>query len=496
MTVGTILYLTDFKQYTINNLWTKGFAKAIENLKNQGGGKLIIPPGTYETGTIELISNLEVVLEDGVTIIGSKNLQDYSVHQWGHNPDRTPWHLLYGKDCHNLTISGKGTINGSGPAFWERDPSSSEHKDGGFIRAHKDRRPSPMVELVNCTGLTIQDVTLTNSPGWTLHLHDCTDVLVEGIRIRNSYWAPNSDGIDITGSQKVRIYNCDIKTGDDGICIKTTGDSREAKDIRIDNCRVTSYCAALKLGCVESVKDMEDIHFSNCRVEESSRIIAVYSYRGAQIQNISFTNISGNTRAPLIQTRPIHIEARIDMPSEDQPDGFYYDIETRKPFIKNVRIMNFSCETEGRVLVVGEDNLEVSGITLDQISLTYPWVYRADRTGTTFKSRQFPRSPSQSRTAQSAFVFEGLDSIRVDRVQVTWPQTHSQPLSQAGSNSQGKANHPPTDWNFPLRFENGSWDSHPFDVKDMASASDLFWIGDCKDVQIAGVLGEDYDEGE
>jgi hypothetical protein len=355
-------------------------------------------------------------------------------------------------------LTGDGVIDGSGPAFWEQDPNQPGF-EGGFIKAFKDRRPSPMVEFVECTGLFIEGVTLRNSPGWTLHLHDCSDVAVRGITIRNSPWGPNTDGIDITGSQHVVVENCDIQTGDDGICLKTTSDSREINDIQVRNCRVTSMCAALKLGCVESVRDMRNVVFEDCELRECSRMVAIYSYRGARIENIRIARISGDTKAPLILNRPIHIEARIDRPDESQPDLFVHDIATRKPWIRNVTIEDFSAETDGRVMIVGSDGIQVAQISIQGLRLKYPIVYNVERTADEAASRQFANSAPQARRASAAIVIDGAQSLEIDDVTIEWPDTETIAA----------------DWLPARRFENGSFRTFVADAQDIAKDMSVLW---------------------
>lgn len=433
--------------------WASVFAAAVSHLQSAGGGTLRVPAGEYRTGTVRLYSGITLHLEENARIIGSPDLNDYETIQWGHNPDRTPWHLIVAENAQGVSILGEGTIDGSGPHFWEQDPYRPGYP-GGFVKAHKERRPSPMVELVNCSDVRLEGVLLTRSPGWTLHLHDCSDVSIRNIRIENSFWGPNTDGIDLTGVHNVTIEGCSIRTGDDGICLKTTGDSRDVRNVTVRNCHIRSYCAALKLGCVESVRDMRDILFEDCRIEESSRMLAIYSYRGARIENVTARRISRDTRAPLILNRPIQIEARLDYPDDSQPDGFVHDPQTRPPYIRNISVEDFDAETDGRIMLVGSDGLEVSGLKMRNLKLRYPCVYNAAKTGAGAASRQFALGAPKARVAMAAIVADGIRDSLIEHVAIEWPLPPARQI--------------PPDWDFPLRFENGSWKSFPAEEDDYA----------------------------
>jgi hypothetical protein len=452
--------LSDYADLSGDGLWTAAFAAAFEALEEAGGGTLRVPAGDYHSGTIRLRSKTTLYLEEGARIIGSTDLADYETADWGHNEDRTPWHLIQAHDCRQVTIDGAGTIYGSGPSFWEKDPDDPAY-EGGFIRAYKDRRPSPMVELVRCRGVTVRGVTLTRSPGWTLHLHDCDDAVVSGITIRNSPWGPNTDGIDLSGVYDCEIAKCSIDTGDDAVCLKTTGDSRDIRNVTVRDCDIRTYCVGLKLGCVESVRDMRRVRFENCRIRESSRLIALYSYRGARIEDVTAVGISGDTRAPLIQNRPIQIEVQLDTPDPAQPDGFVHDPAERPPYIRGVTVEDFHAETDGRIMLVASDGLRLEDIALRGVRLRYPYMYRADLTAAEAASRQFARHAPEARAAQAAIVVDGDVGARLEDISVAWPDSSVQGI--------------PAAWRFEKKFENGSFRSFPVDAEQVAEGGYVLW---------------------
>jgi polygalacturonase len=98
---------------------TAAIQRAIDQVAQAGGGTVVVPPGNFLTGTIELRSRVTLQLEPGAVLRGSPNLADYRTVAWGQHIDRTPWHLLSAHNCHDVRICGGGTIDGNGPAFWE-----------------------------------------------------------------------------------------------------------------------------------------------------------------------------------------------------------------------------------------------------------------------------------------------------------------------------------------------------------------------------------------
>ena len=59
---------------TIN---TSSINQAIQICHDAGGGTVVVPPGEFITGTIRLLSNINLHLEPGAVITGSRDTSDY-----------------------------------------------------------------------------------------------------------------------------------------------------------------------------------------------------------------------------------------------------------------------------------------------------------------------------------------------------------------------------------------------------------------------------------
>ena len=319
---------------------TTPIQSAIDRAFENGGGVVVVKKGVYLTGTIFIKDNVTLRVEAGARIKGSPDIKDYTEMTWGHNKDRQPYHLVMAKNANNVTIEGAGVIDGNGPAFWQDyDPT----KDPQWILA-KDLKVSPMMEIEGCRNVLIKDITLTTGGGWTLHLYNSDHVQVDRIKILNNLFAPNGDGIDITGCSDVTVSNCIIKTCDDAICLKTTGDSRECKRVAVANNIIECSCAALKIGN-ESFRDISQVTFTNNIVYGSSRGFAVYAEGGGTIEDVTVSNLVVDTKAPLIYNRPIQIMLR-ERRTKDGTiygSGIYnsdkrFDDEGRQLQVKNILI--------------------------------------------------------------------------------------------------------------------------------------------------------------
>ena len=189
-------------------------------------------------------------------------------------------------------------LDGNGEAWWEPNPDrpASSPEDawhdvasGHYQAKYNNTRPSPMVELVGCRNVRITGVTLRNSSGWTLRPINCETVVIDGVRIRNPFYGRNTDGMDITGCRNVFVSNCDIVTGDDGICLKSENpygsEVLPTKNITITNCSISTSCNGFKMGTATRGA-FENIVFSNS---------SIYSDNGSPMMNREIGGLSIET---------------------------------------------------------------------------------------------------------------------------------------------------------------------------------------------------------
>jgi len=134
---------------------------------------------------------------------------------------------LYAHGEEDVAITGLGTIEGEGGPWWDRQREGTlEHPRPTLIGLHECRR------------VTLRDVTLRNSPAWTVHPALCEQVTISGLRILNPADSPNTDGINPESCRDVHISGCHIDVGDDCIAIKA-GTEATAARVPCENITVT-----------------------------------------------------------------------------------------------------------------------------------------------------------------------------------------------------------------------------------------------------------------
>jgi polygalacturonase len=289
---------------------TAAIQSAIEACTAAGGGTVRLGPGTYVSGTITLKNNVTLEVGKGATILGSPNPNDYVMVPEGAKAYGDPHQkrLIFAISQQNVAIVGPGTIDGNNKAYlvWNNRPpvpKDYEYHDIAAFDTHRTVGISPMIQLVGCTNVRVENILLQNADGWTLNPMGCWQVVIRKVTVRNALNASNTDGIDPASCDGVIIDNCDIITGDDGIAVKNLNQygsigSPICRNVKVTNCRISSCTNAIRVG-LEGYGPISDISFSDCEIyavpgpvnQSPAAGIEVAVQDGETMSNISFNNI-------------------------------------------------------------------------------------------------------------------------------------------------------------------------------------------------------------
>ena len=365
----------------------KAIQKAIDKCSAKGGGRVIVPAGLrFLTAAIQLKSGVNLVVEEGAVL------------EFAFEPDLYPivptrwegldcWNLsplIYAYQARDIAITGKGTIDGGGSndTWWPWCGSKKfGMKEGGIAqnmgaRARllkyaedgvpmDERRFGPtdglrpqMINLNQCEGILIEDVTLLRSPFWVIHPLLSTDITVRGVHINNN--GPNGDGCDPESCDRVLIENCYFNTGDDCIAIKSgrNNDGREggqgafagraSKNIIIRNSKFNNGHGGVVIGS-EISGGCQNVYAHDCEMDSPSldRVLRIKtnSCRGGVIENINMRNITVGQCGEAVLKINTDYE-----PREVCCRGFY-------PTVRNVTMENVTCKkSKYGVMIVGYDD--------------------------------------------------------------------------------------------------------------------------------------------
>lgn len=328
-------------------LSTESIQRAIDRCAADGGGTVYLPPGAFLSGTIYLKSRVTLRLAAGCTLLGSTELKDYpptvpALRSYTDN--YTDKSLIYGEKLEGIAITGRGTIDGQGRAF------TGPYK----VRPYTMR-------LIQCRGVTVEGVTLRDSPMWMQHYLACDDVRIHGITVRSRVNA-NNDGINIDSCHRVVISDCNVSSGDDALVLKSTT-GRPCRSVAISNCVLSSYCNALKMG-TESNGGFENVVITGC---------AIYDTR---LAGLALEIVDGGTMDRVVVSgltmQRVGTPIFLRLGNRARP----FEKEGKKPGIgrmRNVTISNVEATGAGATgcAVAGLPEAKIENLTLSNVRLSF-----------------------------------------------------------------------------------------------------------------------------
>ena len=353
-----------------------------------GGGRVVVPAGTWETGPIRLRSNVELHLEDGAELVFSGNPDDYRplvrtcfscIECMGLSP------LVYAAGCTNVAVTGRGTLrprmetwtkwfNRNTPAMfaamrqlyaWGENDEPVENRRVADL-PNATFRPN-FIEFDRCTGVRIEGFAVRESPCWTIHLHICTNAVVRGLDVRAR--GHNNDGIDITSSKRVLVEDCTFDQGDDAVVIKS-GRDRDGRrigvpceDVEVRDCTIRGGHTMFAVGS-EVSGGVRNVFVHDCRTSDDARVPAVLCVKtsdrkGAFIENVVVSNVVAQEATVAV----FRLMTDVDYQWKKYPAR-----ETALTRISGIRLEDIRCARAERVYALeGDARLPVKGVTLRNV---------------------------------------------------------------------------------------------------------------------------------
>lgn len=393
----------------------KAINKAIAECSKKGGGKVVVPAGTYMTGAITLQSNVNLVIEKDATIKFAFEPALYplvytryeGLDLYNYSP------CIYSNGAKNIGITGEGTIdgNGSNDTFWQwtgvpyfgyekgKTTEDCRFPAPGQTMGYRDQLQKmcedntplkervfgmgkglrmQLVNLVNSENILIENVKMINSPFWVMHPLFSKNITVRGVKVYNE--GPNGDGCDPESCEDVLIENCIFHTGDDCIAIKSgrnadgRRDGRPSKNIIVRSCTMEDGHGGVVIGS-EIAAGCSNVFVENCKMDSPKldRILRIKtnSCRGGVTENIHMRNVEvGECKEAVLR---INLNYQ---PKEAAERG-------HNPTVRNVWMENVTCnKSKYGVLLNGlEDASNIYNINITNCRFNGVTEKAVERTG-------------------------------------------------------------------------------------------------------------------
>ncbi len=363
---------------------TKAIQAAVDACAAAGGGRVVVPAGVFLSGAIFLKSRVELHLAAGAVLRGVQDAAAFpQIRVATHGYDLRHWHasLVTATGETDVAVTGCGTLDGQGAAWWKANAVSTRE---------------PLVQINGCERVLLRDFRALNSPAWTFRLFLSQDITVDRVKVENPWnHYHNNDGINLASCRDVRIVNCQVDTGDDGITLKsvpsfhmTSTDGKvdyrlphiPCENVLIANCIVRHAHGGVVIGS-ETTGGVRDVAISNCLFEGTRAGLKIKgSTWGGYVRNIRMSGVIMKR----VETG-IEIKARENY-EEVQPDAPVpsarvedihcsnismtqcsraVDIQGRPDaWIRNLSFRNIQADADGGLALLRAENVVMDEMTI------------------------------------------------------------------------------------------------------------------------------------
>ncbi|MBP1593584.1 MAG: pehX 3 [Bacteroidetes bacterium] len=362
---------------------TKAIAAAMDACNKAGGGRVVIPAGTWFTGPIHFKSNVDLHLDENAVLRFSDNPSDYlpavqssleGMEFYNYSP------LIYAFKCENIAITGKGTISPKMDTWKIWFPRQKYYMDAAgklytmmstnvpveerqFGNEENRMRPY-LIHFNRCKNIMLDGFKIRESPFWCVHMYMCDNGIARNLDIKAH--GHNNDGIDLEMTRNFLVENCIFDQGDDAVVIKSGSNqdgwrlNTPCENIVIRNCSILQGHTLLGLGS-ELSSGIRNIYMHNCTAPKSVLrlfYIKTNHRRGGFVENIYMENIKAGK-----MQRAFEIDTDVLYQWKDFPT-----YETRITPIHDIHMKNVTCEEVDAIYEIkGDERLPVENVELKNI---------------------------------------------------------------------------------------------------------------------------------
>lgn len=365
---------------------SKAIAQAIAACHAAGGGRVVVPAGTWPTGPIHLRSNVNLHVAEGAILLFTPEPAKYPrVHTTWEGVECMNYSpLIYAFEQENIAVTGKGTLDGSASYqnWWdwknyEKGPPYRQVPDRETLFAQGEAnvpvgerifgeghllRPS-FIQPYRCRNVLIEDVTILRAPFWVIHPVQSRNLTIRRVTVESK--GPNNDGCDPESCQDVLIEDCTFNTGDDCIALKSgrNNDGRRlalpVENVVVRRCHFRDGHGAFVLGSEISgdCRNIfaEDLTMDSARLGSAVRL-KNNARRGGTIENIYVRRITVARVAGAI--------LNVQYGYEEGAKG------SHRPILRNLQIEDVTCHDANRVIQIqGIPGAVIEGVRIRRADL-------------------------------------------------------------------------------------------------------------------------------
>ena len=365
---------------------TAAISKAIAACNKAGGGRVVVPAGTWLTGPIHFKSNVNLYLEENAVLNFTDNPSDYlpavltsweGMECYNYSP------LIYALECENIAITGKGTLEPKMDLWRTWFPRPKAHLNAlkelydmayknvpveqrQMAKGENHLRPH-LIQFNRCKNVLLDGFKIRESPFWTIHMYMCENGIARNLDVKAH--GHNNDGIDIEMTRNFLVENCLFDQGDDAVVIKA-GRNYDAwrlntptENIVIRNCTIVRAHVLLGIGS-EMSAGVRNVYMHNCNT--TANVLNMFYIKtnhrhGGFVENIYMDRVEcASTGSVLGIDTDVLYQWRDLVPT--------YDIRISK--INGIYMSNVKCETADNVYdLKGDIRNPITDVIIKNVSV-------------------------------------------------------------------------------------------------------------------------------
>ena len=364
------------KQYRITDygivndstlLQTEKIQAVIDKAHQDGGGVVIIPYGTFLSGSLFFKPGTHLHLEEGGVLKGSDDISHFPLVMTRIEGETVKYFaaLVNADQVDGFTLSGKGTINGNGLRYWKAFWLRREFNPQC---TNKDEMRPRLIYISNSKNVQLSDVRLMDSPFWTTHLYKCEYARLLNLHITSPaspVKAPSTDAIDLDVCNHIHVKGCYMSVNDDVIALKGGKGPHAGEDtnnganynIIIENCTYGFCHSALTCGS-ESIYTYNVI-FRRSKVDGAHRLLQLKMRPDTpqHYEHILLDSITGNA------------EMMIDIKPWTQFFNLQGENSIRMSYANDIQMRNTNLECATVFNIHASDQYQLSGFSFVNTSI-------------------------------------------------------------------------------------------------------------------------------
>ncbi|WP_438032541.1 glycosyl hydrolase family 28 protein [Sorangium sp. So ce204] len=338
--------------YDVDNtgaaLVTSKVQSAIDATAGSAQNILYVPPGRYKTGELWLKSDMTLYLAAGAILDGSTSTGDYN-RTGAPAVENTSHGVVHMNKVSNTKILGRGVIDGNGSRIRGTDNDTPSFKIN-------------TLRIDDSTDVLVDGIVVRDPVFWNTLIFDSDRVTIQNFKVINrrpTTTAYNqTDGVDFDCSTNGKLYNAFIYSGDDSMSPKREEEGKlDTKGILYEKVVAYSNSAATKIGTKTYGQLIEDITFKDIDVVKAGRALGINADDTAVIQNITWQDV----RIETVDDKIIDFEEDATATWRNAPN---------RATVKEVFINNVASAVNKQIYIHGKSStVNFNGIHFDNFTI-------------------------------------------------------------------------------------------------------------------------------